>query len=153
MTNVNYQNPSSTDVILQSVQISGGSPPTNAEAIIIGTDPTGTVGCSTFHLVAAASTNANNIKNAAGTLYAVTVFNTAVYPVYVKIFNKASTPVPGTDTPVRTFGIQAGTSMLFSLPQGMALATGIGIAITLIVADSDATATQASDCVVDVDYK
>ena len=49
--------------------------------------PTTAGGCSTYHVVSASSTNAANVKNTAGQVYGVTIFNLAVYPVYVKLHN------------------------------------------------------------------
>lgn len=108
-------------------------------------------GYSRFHLVAAGSTNATSVKASAGQLYGVSVFNNAAYPVYVKFYNTASTPTVGTGV-VRTFGVQAGVGLSIQYPSGVAFATGIGLSITKGIADADATAVVASDCVVDVDY-
>lgn len=108
---------------------------------------------SNYHLVSAGSNNANNIKNAAGTLFGIRIFNNAAYPVYVKLFNKASSPSPGSDTPFKTIGVQAGTERDVVIGAGgQAMGTGIGIAIVKGIADADNTAVLANDCVVDVEY-
>lgn len=105
-----------------------------------------------FHLVAASSTNATNIKASAGQLYAAHVFNAATYPIFVKFHNTAGTPTAGSGV-VRTIGVQAGTQRDVSLADlGSAFSTGIGITIVKDIADAGTTAVAASDCVVDVDY-
>jgi hypothetical protein len=109
-------------------------------------------GCSIYHAVAAATTNAANIKASAGQIYGITVFNKALYPIYVKLHNTSGTPTAGAGV-VRTFGVQAGTQAIYPQPNGIAFGTGIGISITKELADSDTTAIAAGDCVVDVEYK
>lgn len=109
-------------------------------------------GTSDYHLVSAGSTNTNSVKGSAAALYNVHIFNNAAYPVYVKIFNKATAPVTGTDTPVVTLGVQAGTQR-DAVFNGMTLSLGLGVAITKVMADNDNTAVLANDCVIDVEYK
>src|SRR5689334_2903493 len=57
---------------------------------VSGTGGAKTIGSLNFHLVALASTNTNLIKNAAGLVYSVDVFNNTNYPVFVKLYNKGS---------------------------------------------------------------
>jgi len=109
-------------------------------------------GASFYHVVAAASTNAANIKASAGRVQGWSIFNAADYPVYVKFHNTAGTPTAGSGV-VYTIGVQAGTHVNFDDDDGLAFATGIGISITKLIADADATAVAASDCVVNVHYK
>lgn len=114
--------------------------------------PPTTGGCSNFHLVAAGSGDANNVKASAGQLFGVRVFNKANVPIYVKFHNTAGTPTAGAGV-VKTIGCQAGMSRDVPIPLGHAFATGIGISIVTGIADNDATAVSASDCVVDIEYK
>lgn len=107
---------------------------------------------SKYHVVAAAGTNAASIKVTGGNVMLARIFNNAAYPIYVKLFNKATAPVPGTDTPVETIGVQAGMSYTQQISSGDNYATGIGIAITKGIADNDATAVALNDCVVDLEY-
>lgn len=108
---------------------------------------------SNKHIISAGSDNAANIKNAAGVLFGVHVYNNAAYPVYVKLYNKATTPTVGTDPVFKTIGIQAGTQRDVSITGGgLTMATGIGIGIVKGIADSDDTAVLANDCAVDVEY-
>jgi len=110
------------------------------------------VGNSIYYAVSAASTNAANIKASAGRVTGWVIFNNADYPVYVKFYNTAGTPTPGTGV-VYVIGVQSGTHANFSDGDGLAFATGIGISITKGIADADATAVLAGDCVVNINYK
>jgi hypothetical protein len=115
--------------------------------------PTTSGGGSDYHKVAAGSNNAANIKNAAGQVYGVQGINLALYPVYVKLYDKASAPNPAADTPVRTIAMQSGVRCDDDIPKGLAFVNGISIAIVKGIADNDNTSVVANDCVVDVDYK
>ena len=84
-------------------------------------------------------------------MLAVHVFNNAAYPVYVKFFNKATAPTPGSDTPIETVGVQAGTARDYVV-RTVTYTTGLGIAITKGMADADNTAVLLNDAVVDVEY-
>lgn len=106
-------------------------------------------GCQNYHAVAAASTNAANVKASPGQVYGWNVFNNANYPIYVKLHNTASAPTPGAGV-VQTIAVQAGEADRFFLPTGIAFAIGIGISIVKGIADNDATAVAASDGVVDL---
>lgn len=108
-------------------------------------------GLSKFHLVFAASTNANSIKASAGQVYSVRVFNNADYPIFVKFHNTAAAPTPGTGV-VETIGVQAGTQLVHVLSQGDAFGTGIGLTVTKGISDADVTSVAANDGVVDVFY-
>jgi hypothetical protein len=83
-------------------------------------------GGSDYHKVSAASTNAASVKGAAGQVYGIKGINIAQYPVYVKLFDKATAPTPGVDTPVRTVPLQAGVRCDDVIPNGMALRSGSG---------------------------
>jgi hypothetical protein len=105
----------------------------------------------TYHKVSAGSNNAANIKAAAGTVTGWKIYNNSNYPIYVKLFDKATAPSPGSDTPKQTIGVDAGDSDLIT-SAGYVYTTGIGIAIVKGIADADNTPVLASDCVVDIFY-
>ena len=107
---------------------------------------------SVYHAISAASTNAASIKAAAGLVTGYYLVNTAIAFRYVKLYNKASAPTVGTDTPLCVFGIPAGSAanMEFSLP--IAFPTGIAIAIVAGIADSDATAVSVNTVAVSLFY-
>jgi hypothetical protein len=106
----------------------------------------------TFHRVSFASNNATNIKPSAGVVTGWKIYNNSGSAIYVKLFNKATTPVPGTDTPQQTIGVDAGESDVIT-SSGYTYTAGIGIAIVKNIGDSDNTAVAANDCVVDIFYQ
>ena len=102
------------------------------------TNPTGT----TYNVVTAASTNSAVVKASAGTLYEITISNPTATAAYVKLYNKTTAPVVGTDVPVMTISVPAtsATTMPVSLifgQVGKRFATGIGIACTAAAAATD----------------
>lgn len=114
-----------------------------------------TGGCSPFKLISAASTNGTNIKASAGQVYAIHAINLNAAVRYLKLYNKATTPTVGTDTPVMTLAIPAATTgagFTFSIPVGLAFATGIGIGLTTAAADADTGAVAANEIIVGVAY-
>lgn len=107
--------------------------------------------CLTNHKVSAGSTNATSAKATPGLLVGVRVFNLAAYPIYVKFHNVAGAPTPGVGV-VYTVGVQSGVCRDVLIPGGRYFDTGIAYSIVKGIADADATAVLASDCVVDVEY-
>ena len=102
------------------------------------TNPTGT----TYNVVTAASTNSAVVKASAGTLYEITISNPTATAAYVKLYNKTTAPVVGTDVPVMTIPVPAtsATTMPIALTFGQVgkrFATGIGIACTAAAAATD----------------
>lgn len=101
-----------------------------------------------FRLISAASTNATSLKASAGTLYALYVGNTNAAARYFKLYNKASAPTVGTDTPVMTImvpGNTAGAGVVVPLGPGADFSTGIAYATTTGAADSDTAAVAANE--------
>lgn len=114
-------------------------------------------GSTPYKLISAASTNATSVKASAGTLYSITASNINAAARYLKIYNKASAPTVGTDTPVLVFLIPgntagAGTNIPIGLP-GYEFTTGIAFALTTGAADSDTGAVAASEIIVNLGYK
>lgn len=108
---------------------------------------------SHYSLVSAASTNAAFVKSSAANVASLEVCNTSASPRYLKLFNKASAPVPGTDTPVKNIMIPPGQTISVAVgPFGWRFATGLGIAITANAAALDATAVAAGDVIVNISY-
>src|SRR5690606_5833863 len=99
--------------------------------VIIQSADGATLGALTAYTkIAAANTNAASVKAAAGRLHQVQVTNVAAYAVYLKLYDKASSPTVGTDTEVLTFGVPAGGSINIPFVGGLPFAAGIAIAIT-----------------------
>lgn len=99
-------------------------------------------------LSAAATTNATSAKASAGRLYKARGYNAATSVRYLKLYNKASAPTVGTDTPIATLAL--GPSQAFDIdlqPLGEYFSTGIAYALTTGSADTDTGALTAADIV------
>lgn len=107
----------------------------------------------TYHKVAAVGTNAAVIKAAPGIVTGWKIYNNTGYPIYAKLFNKATTPTLGTDTPQQTIGVDAGLGEVNPAGPGTTFTTGIAIAITKLMPDGDSTPVAAGDCSVDIFYQ
>lgn len=107
---------------------------------------------STYHKISAASTNADTVKASAGVVTGYYLVNTSTSFRYVKLYNKASNPTVGTDTPRCVYGIPPESAANMNLDPPVSFATGIAIAITAGIADSDATAVAANDVAVTLHY-
>jgi len=131
---------------------------TNAGTFAVQSQPTpvATGGLTIERLIGAATTNATSVKASAGQVYGAYVSNVNASPVFLKLYNKASAPTVGTDTPVMTLlipGNASGVAGAFEFSMGIAFATGIAFAITGLVADADTTAVAANEQVVHLFYK
>jgi hypothetical protein len=112
----------------------------------------GAASASTYHKISGASTNADTVKASAGIVTGYYLVNTATEFRYVKLYNKASDPTVGTDTPRCVYGIppESAANMNFQTP--IAFGTGIAIAIVTGISDADATAVAADDVAVTLHY-
>lgn len=99
-------------------------------------------------LSAAGTTNATVVKASAGRVYKITGYNDAATLLYLKLYNSATAPDVGTDTPVATIAMKANDAFDISLGDlGMYFSAGISFAMTTGVADDDTTALTAADIV------
>jgi hypothetical protein len=115
-------------------------------------------GLSQSKTISAASTNATSVKGSAGQVYSIQAFNIGAAVAYLKLYNKASAPTVGTDTPVKVLMIPAasspvGSGFIYTQVLGLEFATGIAFAITGGIADSNTTAIAANEVVINLDYK
>lgn len=117
-------------------------------SVVLVPRATATEGNLIFRRIATADTNAAVIKAGAGRLYAYEAINLTAAWKFVKLYNKATAPVVGTDVPLMTIGIPPNGAADLSRIHGLqGFAAGIAIAITNGVADTDATAVAAGDVV------
>lgn len=120
----------------------------------VSVSPTTTGGLATAKLISAASTNATVVKASAGQVYNVQAFNVAASARFLKLYNKATAPTVGTDTPIATWLVPAnGSGFVIEISSGLACSAGIAFALTGGMADTDATAIAASDVVVNFQFK
>lgn len=87
----------------------------------------------------AATNNATVAKSSEGVLLGVNGYNSNAAARYLKIYNKATAPTVGTDTPVLTIAL-APTSMFNLTFPGIHFSAGISYALVTGNADSDNTA-------------
>jgi hypothetical protein len=110
-------------------------------------------GASAHAVVSLATVNAANIKSSAANIYGFSFSNTSASAwAYVKLFNKATTPAPGTDTPAAVYPIPPGGTLSRDMPVGLSFSAGLGIAVTANPALNDATAITANQVVGTVEY-
>ncbi len=126
------------------VNITGGSVGLSNGTIGASATVTGT---SSYKLLSAASTNATSIKASAGRVYGYHLTNTTAAMKYVRVYNKASAPTVGTDSPAFVIPIAPNSNAIVDHTVPISLATGIAFAITNGAADLDATAVAANDVV------
>lgn len=111
-------------------------------------------GTSIHRRISTADTNAQSIKASAGQVYAIMASNLNAAARYLKLYNKASAPVVGTDTPVMTLMIPPNSSgFVLPVSAGIEFPAGIASAITAGSADADTTAVAAGDIIFHAFYK
>ena len=96
---------------------------------------------------AAGSTNGTSLKASAADMFGVMGYNAAATIRYLKIYNKASAPTVGTDTPFMTIPLAPTSAFNFTWPTPIYLSTGLAFALTNLAADADTTALTAADIV------
>ena len=91
--------------------------------------------------ISAVGLNNTLVKPSTANMMTLHVVSTAATPRYFKLFNKATTPIAGTDIPLITIGMASAGASNFQVPLfvGIDFSLGLGFAITLGVANSDTT--------------
>ena len=113
-------------------------------------------GATSNHLISggtsAASTNATSVKTSQGCVQSISLTNASASWRYFKLYNKASAPTVGTDTPAAVIGMPPNSSNTHISVSGINLTLGIAYAITAGMANTDTTAIAAGDCSVSINY-
>lgn len=102
-----------------------------------------------------ATTQATNVKASAGSIGFIYAVNLNAAVRFLKLYNKASAPTVGTDTPVATLpipGNTTGAGFSLPIPNGVAFTTGISYAVTTAYADSDTGAVAAGEIFIVLGY-
>lgn len=95
-----------------------------------------------------ATTNATSVKASGGRVGKIYGSNIVAQGKYLKLYNKSSAPVVGTDVPVLSFLLRANTDFNFDVADlGVFFSNGIAYAITSSISDGDATAIAAADVI------
>lgn len=98
----------------------------------------------------AASVNNTLVNSGRTNLNALVVSNTGGAAAFLKLYDKATAPVAGTDTPTITISVPASGTV--SLPGPLPFSLGLGLAITNLAADADTTAVAAGQVKVHGSY-
>jgi len=116
--------------------------------------PSATLGAftGTHSLVSTATTNATSVKASSGTIGTITLTNASAAMKFFKLYNKASAPVVGTDTPVSIIGVPPTRTIVIPFEQGLRLTTGIAYALTGLMPIADTTALALNDMSVHINY-
>lgn len=85
--------------------------------------------------------------------FGVLVANLDATTVYLKLYNKATAPSVGTDTPKMTIPLATLKTVLIEIDGGIEFSLGIGVGCTTGVADNDTTGPAANECVATFLYK
>jgi len=110
-------------------------------------------GLTTFHhAISAASTNATSVKGSAGSISSIVVSNNNAAMAVFKLFNKASAPSVGSDSPIASIMIPPNGTVVFAQPIYMRMSTGIAYALTTGMAVADTGAVALSQCSVHITY-
>lgn len=127
----------------------------NTEGAQYVTDVPDDVNGMTLHgIISAGSDNATAVKASAGTLQYVHACSIDATPVYVKFYNKATTPGCNADSEVARLMVPASQCSGMALPKnGLVFSTGIGYCIVTGIADTDATAVTANEVLLNIGYK
>jgi hypothetical protein len=109
--------------------------------------------CSNHRWISTADTNSANIKSSAGTLWSVQASNINAAIRYLKLYDKATAPTVGTDTPICVIPLPAsGAPVNIVFPQGLNFTLGLGRGIVTGILDNSTAATAASEQVVSIQY-
>lgn len=95
--------------------------PTDQQAVSINISPTAGGYTSHSNVVSAATTNATSVKSSSGNIGSIILTNTSASMKYFKLYNKASAPTVGTDTPIMTVGIPATSNVSMQQSAGLRL--------------------------------
>lgn len=105
--------------------------------------------------MSSADINAQVIKAAPGKVYGFQIFNNTASAKFVRLYDKASAPVPANDSALirRRLIVPANGIVTFHVGPGLdGFAAGIAYLATGAAGDTDATALAVNDLVINVDY-
>lgn len=137
---------------IPGAQVSG-TQPVSGSLTSAGTTTNTPVTPTQSFINSAASTNGANIKATAGTVWNIIASNVNAAARYVKFYNLTTAPTVGTSTPVLVITVPAGQTVnITGGSNGIRFGTGIAIAITGAMADSDTTAVAANEIKVATSY-
>jgi len=128
----------------------GGKPGTRGNPIYVQAGMGATL---SYRVVSASGTNAHMIKSSAGSVLLLSAINSSASVRYLRFYNVATTPVPGTTAVAWTIQLPVGQTTINLDAEAFPFTNGIGVSITGATGDSDTTAIAASDVVVTILYQ
>ncbi len=102
-------------------------------------------GANNYRVMSAASVNATNIKASAAAIWGWSLYNTNAAVRWLKIYNKASAPTVGSDTPAFTIALKPGDTTRLIIPFATPLSIGLAFGLTTGVLDSDSTGVALNE--------
>jgi hypothetical protein len=85
-------------------------------------------------------------------LFGLIVTNLRTSSLFLKLYDKATAPTVGTDTPKITIALPTLNFRHIPLEGGIPFSLGIGVGATTAVADSDTGAPGANECIITALY-
>lgn len=124
----------------------------------VGLNAVAAGGWTPSFFIAANSNNATSLKGSAGIVHAAQVYGVGSAPAYLKLYDKATAPTCGTDTPVKVVMIPAastaanGAGAIGTVIDAQ-FSTGIGYCVVTGIANNDNTSVAAATFAVNIDWK
>lgn len=111
-------------------------------------------GLTPHYLISLGTTNATVVEDSATKVYKGKIYNDNAAVRYLKIYDLAVTPVPGTHTPKHVYPLKPDDYTDIEWGDiGLELATGFAYILTVNQAITDNTGVAAGDITVNFDYK
>ncbi len=116
-----------------------------------------TGGAGVYSFLSTAAVQAAAIKASAGQVYALHFFNIGAEPVYLRLYNQATSPAAGDNAAIvyRAVipGNTKGAGFVVPIPPGSPFTVGIGIRVTAGIADTNNSVLAASQVIGNVFFK
>lgn len=110
-------------------------------------------GLSTYSSVWPANTTGVSVKGSAGQLYGYFLYNRGGAERTVKLYDKATAPAVGTDSPVMSFPLPPSGGANLMGTMGVAFSAGIGVGVTANPGYSDSAAPASGDVTLSLWFK
>lgn len=133
--------------------VSGTVTATVSGTVTANVAPSTTIGYASHNnYISTASLNPTLVKASAGTIGSIMLNNSSAVTLYLKLYNKATVPVVGTDAPLVIIPVPPGFTSLNIPTQGWRFSIGIGFGITGGYPNADTTNTEANEITVSISY-
>lgn len=149
----------SLNVQVSNTNANGQTTMSASSPVVIASDQTPIKVASTTGNIAANNTTGVNLKGSAGMVTSIQLGGIGSAPAYLKLYNKATAPTCGTDTPVKRLIIPAaataanGAGSNVTFAYAITFSLGIGYCVTTGITDADTTAPAASTYLVNIDWQ